>query len=257
MYLMKFLFKKFLLTIFVTICFLFFSFHLCFGKTKENLPAVNLSKLKIPIFMYHHIRNYHSENDPDGVVLSVSPENFANQLDLIIQKGFSPVTFEDLAAGRIPAKPVMLTFDDGRRNFYKNAFPELKKRKLKAVVYIIVGTIDKKNYLSLDEILEINHFGLEIGSHTLTHPILSALSRPAAQKEIIESKRRLEKIIGKTCLSFAYPYSAYNEEIQEIVKEAGYQFAVTMGHRVADFKNVYRLARYTITNESKVLSFLK
>lgn len=158
-----------------------------FGQRAGNFQKK--IKVSIPILMYHNIRDYYNQNDKIGTTNSVSPEKFSEELDLIKKKGYETITFEDLEKNNIPKKPIILTFDDGNSNFYESAFPELKKRNMKAVVFIITGRIGKIGYLDDDKIKKISFYGIEIGSHTVSHRNLSKLFLTNSKKRYPIAKR--------------------------------------------------------------------
>ncbi len=224
---------------------------------KNDAPTVDMSKTNLPIFMYHYLREYNDPNDTIGTNLSVSPETFSGQLDLISQAGYQPVTFKDLQAGQITGKPIILTFDDGYLDFYTNAYPELKKRQITAVIYIITDRIGQNNYLSTSQIKEVSEYGIEIGSHTRTHPDLSATNNNKAQIEIGESKKVLEQITGKPVIGFCYPSGKYTAEISATIKNNGYLYATTTKSGVASFDKPFELKRYRIENDTDISKYLK
>lgn len=81
------------------------------------------------------------------------------------------------------------------------------------------------NFMSWEEIKRISDV-FEIGSHTLTHPILTNIPLEVAKKEILQSKRKIEEKIGKEVMSFAYPNGSYNEQLMNTIRESGYMYAV-------------------------------
>ncbi|MFA4996236.1 MAG: polysaccharide deacetylase family protein [Patescibacteria group bacterium] len=231
-------------------------------KTEDNTTSTstneaNLQNLSMPVLMYHHIRDFSDPNDKIGTNLSVSPEKFAKQLDLIKNEGYTTITFNDLSTGNTPTKPIILTFDDGYENFYQNAYPELKKRGMIGTVFVIVNDIGKNDYLSEKEIKEINSNGIEIGSHTLSHPDLSTSSSSRAQEEISSSKKALESLIGNNVISFCYPSGKFSEETAQIVKETGYKYAVTTKSKLTTFENLFELNRYRVNSDTSISGFLK
>lgn len=230
------------------------------ASPKTNNPAassIDFKALSITVLMYHHVRDYNQPDDTIGTNLSVSPQDLAAQLDLIQQKGYTTITFKDLLNNKLPEKPIILSFDDGYRNFYDNAYPELKKRKMTAVSYIIVGDIDGGDYMTKAEIKEINVYGIEIGSHTLSHPDLSKLTSEKARHEIVDSKSNLETLTGTNVVSFCYPSGKFNTETEKIVSDAGYSFAVTTNGGITTFQNPLELNRYRINNGTKIGGYLK
>lgn len=218
---------------------------------------VSLQNLSMPILMYHHIRDFNDPNDKIGANLSVSPEKFAKQLNLIKSEGYTTITFNDLDTGKIPTKPIILTFDDGYKNFYQNAYPELKKREMVGTVFVIVNDIGKNEYMNEKEIKEVSSNGIEIGSHTLSHPDLSKSPSNKAQEEISNSKKTLESLIGNDIISFCYPSGKFSEETVKSVKEAGYKYAVTTKSKLTTFENLLELNRYRVNSDTSISGFLK
>ncbi|MFA5927325.1 MAG: polysaccharide deacetylase family protein [Patescibacteria group bacterium] len=223
----------------------------------EKVETVDLSNLSMPTLMYHHIREYSFEKDEIGTQLSVSPSTFAKQLDDIAQKGYQTTTFSDLANGNMPAKPIILTFDDGYQNFYDNAFPELKKRNMKAELNVITSYVGRDGYVTNDEIIELSENGIEIGAHTVTHPDLSKISEESAKKEIFESKSQLENLLGTTIVTFCYPSGKYNDSIEALTKEAGYKFAITTENKLSTFNKPFSLQRYRVNRDTNISGYLK
>jgi peptidoglycan/xylan/chitin deacetylase (PgdA/CDA1 family) len=144
----------------------------------------------IPIIMYHHIRQ---PQPSDSVVLrdlSCAPETFTRHVEAFLQAGYQTVTFEDIARGQIPARPVMLTIDDGYQDAYV-AYEILRRRKQKALFFVTTRYLGDGRHLTPVQLREMARGGMEIGSHSISHPDLTALSLANCKKEIAESKNYL------------------------------------------------------------------
>jgi peptidoglycan/xylan/chitin deacetylase (PgdA/CDA1 family) len=121
-----------------------------------------------------------------------------------------------------------LTFDDGYRDFYTDAYPLLKKYKIKSTLYMISGYIGRNDFLTQKQLREIAASGLvEIGSHTVSHISLAKATPAQSRLQIFESKRALETQIGTPVATFAYPFGAYTSQSALLVKEASYSAAVS------------------------------
>ncbi len=130
---------------------------------------------------------------------------------------------------------IVITFDDGEQSIYDHAFPILKKFRMRAVVFLIVNYIGKRNlwdvtlagerphHLSWDQIIEMKKWGIEFGSHTLTHRNLTKLTSDEIEHELFESKRILEQKIGE-CNSVSYPFNKINPTVIQAAARAGYAF---------------------------------
>jgi len=231
--------KRFFTYNFIVLCLLLGLTPSVFAATKN--PG------QVPILMFHYIRDYHNPRDPVGNNLSISPKEFVKILEQIKKLGYNTITFKDIQSGTMPAKPIILTFDDGYEDFYSAAFGELQKRQMKAVAYIIVGAIGTPHYMNLEQIKTIAAYGIEIGGHTWTHPNLPTLSAAKQHIEIFNSKKYLETALGQKIISFAYPSGKYNNLSINEVKHSGYLFAVTTHPGLAHFNYDYTLYRLRIS----------
>lgn len=193
----------------------------------------------VPILMYHYVRPSPGPSDPIGVDLSVPPKDFEEQMAWLSLSGFTTLTmheFDEVRAGKIglPKKPIVLTFDDGYRDFYTSVFPLLKKYHLKATAFIITGFVGQPNYMTWDMIEEIDKSGLvDVGGHTVTHPDLAQLSNAEATDQIVKCKTALEQHLGHPIYDFAYPSGDYSSATVQILQQAGFQTAVTTENRWA------------------------
>ncbi|MGL5778738.1 polysaccharide deacetylase family protein [Cetobacterium sp.] len=204
---------------------------------------VKKKKYEMSVIMYHRVIKDESEKGVHGTYVTV--EQFEEQMKYLKKKGYETVTFKDLLNNRYKQrfdkdkKWIMLTFDDGYKDNYENAFPILKKYQFKGIIYVLDGIEYNKwdvdnpgnpekrfTLMNQEELLEMQNYGIEFGGHTSTHPRLADLSIENVKSEIINSKSNIEKIIGRELLSFAYPYGSLNEEVKRIPQEAGYKFAV-------------------------------
>ena len=204
---------------------------------------VKKRRYEMPVIMYHRVIKDETEKGVHGTYVTV--EQFEEQMKYLKKKGYETVTFKDLLNNRYKQrfdkdkKWIMLTFDDGYKDNYENAFPILKKYQFKGIIYILDGIEYNKwdvensenpekrfTLMNRDELLEMQNYGIEFGGHTCTHPRLTELSLEETKIEVINSKFNIEKTIGRELLSFAYPYGSLNEEIKKIPKEIGYRFAV-------------------------------
>jgi peptidoglycan/xylan/chitin deacetylase (PgdA/CDA1 family) len=189
----------------------------------------------VPILMYHSIHE-----DPKNPLM-VSPPLFAQEMQHLKDAGYHPLNFEDLLEwkkGRpLPAKPIVITFDDGYRDNYTEAYPVLKRLGFKATIFVISGFVGGKNNLTWDEIREMQQSGLiEIGAHTVSHLDLTKLSNEQKWSEIYGSKTAIEQQIGHPVIAFAYPAGRYDEATVKLTEKAGYAFAVTTYHGLASLQ---------------------
>ena len=143
---------------------------------------------------------------------------------------------------------IAITFDDAFVSFRENALPLLKEYGLSAGVFVPTGNLGRKpgwamardcldsNEVVMNEqqIVELSRDGFEILSHTVSHPLLTEIDDDRLQKELIESKRELQKIIGHEISGISYPYGAYDVRVCDAAKRAGYQLGFTIEPQIID-----------------------
>jgi len=162
---------------------------------------------------------------------------------------FAPQVKQELAearAGRrvLPKRAVILTFDDGRSDALSVVLPLLRKRGMRATFFIITGRVGEPGFLTWEGVRALAAAGMEIGSHTQTHPRLPDLTDEAAEEELEVSKARLQKEIGQPVEVLAYPYNALRSHTASLVAAAGYRVAVAgTAHGTSD---LLRLRRYPV-----------
>ncbi len=194
--------------------------------------------ITVPVLMYHYIRVNPNPKDSTGLGLSVTPTNFEAQMTWLVDNGYHTVLPEDLRrvmaeGGSLPTKPVVLTFDDGYRDFYTAAWPVLKRLGLRGSVAVVTSFADKGDrgdeaYMSWAMIRELDATGMvEMASHTISHTDLTRATAPQRFAEIAGSKATLEAQLGHPCRSFVYPTGAFNTATVADAARAGYSIAFT------------------------------
>lgn len=219
--------------------------------SSHKIPLVSLKQLagdpkvgkgqfavRVPVFMFHHVRQVRANDTAAQRAYIMRPEVFERQMKNLFDAGYVTVTPDDLTAAVntgvdiLPAKPLILTFDDGFREHYTTVYPILKKYNFKATFFIVTNATRLSGYMTKDMLKEVSDSGLiTIASHTVSHPFLTRLSVASREKELRESKAELEEITGKPVNHFAYPYGSRNATVLKEAKEAGYTsaFGVRLG----------------------------
>lgn len=187
----------------------------------------------VPILMYHYVEYVQDPGDKIRISLNTTPATLDLEIKTLKDAGYTFLRHKDLTrimdgTLAIPPKPIVLTFDDGYRDFYTDAYPILKKYNVKATQYVISGFLDRPNYMLTSQVQELAKNGLiEIGAHTVDHLWLKGLPSSTVSFEINQSKKQLEDIIKKSVVSFAYPYGAFDTQAIDTVMNAGFSSAVT------------------------------
>lgn len=107
---------------------------------------------------------------------------------------------------------VSITFDDGWRSQYRNAYPILTQYAMPATFYILSGYLKESMYMTASQVTGLKQAGHEIGSHTINHPDLTTLTDEELTNELDQSKQTLEAIVGSVN-NFASPYGAYDNRV--------------------------------------------
>lgn len=204
------------------------------GESIDSLR--DLYPSRTPVLMLHSVS---APTELRLKSLYISPERFTRFMESLKSSGYSsalPADWEKRAATK---RRVILTFDDAYDDFMSNAFPVLDRLGLTATVFVVVDRIGKTNewdesrgfksrrLLSLEQIRELHRHGVHFGSHTLTHAWLTSTSDRDLEREVGDSKRKLEDLLGAEVSSFAYPWGVADMRVRGAVVRAGYKTALT------------------------------
>lgn len=165
----------------------------------------------------------------------MSPENFEQEMKLLYEWGYTTITTEMMVKAilegtDLPARPVIVTFDDGGLNNYTTAFPIMQKYGFQGVLYLVPNYIGADGFMNVDQIKEMISAGWEVGSHSMSHKDLITLDTDQITRELTVSKETLEQLLGVPVTTFAYPFASYTEGIVERVRLAGYSCAMGVSY---------------------------
>lgn len=132
--------------------------------------------------------------------------------------------------GPVTQRPWMLTFDDGYASDYEIVLPVLLRAGMSGTFFLITDNIGKPGYLTWDQVREMYHQGMCIGSHSASHCQLTHIGEAAAKEELARSRQVLENQLGGEVSAFSFPYGAYTSTLCGLALEAGYRFVCTSDH---------------------------
>ena len=217
---------------------------------------------RVVVLGYHAIADL--DSDPVLSRFSVPPARFAEHLDTLLRKGWTFVDLDTVLKaldddGRLPDRAVLLTFDDAYTDLLDVACPILEERGIPAVAFAVTERLGRTNswdsedgaeelkLLCADGLRETAARGVEIGSHTATHPHLTEISPEQLEEELGGAADRLEALGLPRPRAFSYPYGLWNATVAQAVREAGYEvaFAVDRG-TVRSGANRYALPRIAV-----------
>ncbi|GEC06687.1 hypothetical protein SSP24_43420 [Streptomyces spinoverrucosus] len=225
-----------------------------------------MTDARVPILMYHAVAT-----DPNDATraLSVTPEAFARQMEVIGDLGLTPLTTADLAgrwrSGRpLPPRPALVTFDDGYEGVHRHALPVLAKHGFPATLFVSTGWIrgaydtggGLERMLDWDQVRELAGSGVEIGGHSHSHPQLDQLDDDALRFELTRCRDIVAGELGALPVSFAYPYGYSSRRVRREVRTTGYAQALAVGNDLARrSQGPYALRRVTVRRSTGIEEF--
>ena len=195
-----------------------------------NDAAAILSLKEIPILCYHQVRDWRP-TDSKAAKAYIVPENtFREQIKMLADSGYNTILPDQLfnyltRGGKLPPKPIMLTFDDTDLDQYTVAYPEMNKYNYKGVFFVMTVSLGRPNYMTKDQVKELSDNGHTIGSHTWDHHNVKKYQGDDWVTQIEKPSRQLETITGKKIDYFAYPFGLWNKEAIPELQKRGFKAA--------------------------------
>lgn len=236
--------------------------------TREPLPTpmgVYSWTLKVPILMYHYVSTPPADADKYRTDLSVTPEQFRQQMAYLKDNGYTTVDLYDLSRAivsqiELPEKPIILTFDDGYLDNYENAYPILQEHGFAGTFFVVTEFIDKQRagYMTWPMVEEMAQGGMRFESHSRTHPDLREMSRDRLIWEILGSQETLAAHLGYTPRYFCYPGGWYDEATIQMLQELDFWGATTTQNGSwHGFDNRFEWRRVRIRNTTSAGEFAR
>ena len=212
-------------------------------------------KVTVPILLYHHVADVTPANR-----YYVGVQAFDEQMALLQAWGYTTITpaklVDVLLNGReLPARPIIITFDDGNMDVYENAFPIMQARGFVGAFYIVANRLESNGYLHAEHLQTLVAAGWEIGSHSMSHPDLTQ-NHDLVRNEILQSRLDLEEACGAAVTSFAYPLGMTDSYISTKVSEYGYTNGMGLGTASEHtFATLFYLSRREVQSEFSLTTF--
>ena len=198
--------------------------------------------------MYHSICADYPDNS-----LMVAPELFNEQMAWLNNNGFTTMSLEEVyeafETGKVPVRPVAITFDDGYADNYTEAYPILKKYGMKATFFIITNNTDKDGYyMNTDMLKEMKEYGMEIENHTAYHFELGGAALEDQRMTIEDGQTFLKENIGVESKFLCYPAGKYDDTTVSLDAQLGIKAAVTTEYGFSSINDgLYTLKRVRIS----------
>jgi len=234
------------------------------------LASRSVAGSRVPILLYHQV----AETASPAYPLTITPRAFEAQMRWLMSAGYRVISLDEFIAahrrGRVPRRAVVMTFDDGHRGVFLHAYPILKRYGLPATLFLPTGAVGEPEFpwirpmlgqgedpdeyrpLTWDEVRAMDRAIVQLGSHSVTHPHLGKLAEPEIEREVVESRRRIERETGARVTSLSYPggigrYGDHSEVTRRVLARTGYAAGLVseIGRNDAS-ADIYRLRRLSV-----------
>ena len=233
-------------------------------QTRAPIPDGSIRQTRVPILMYHYVSVPPAGSDVYRQDLSVSPELFRSHLQALDEGGYTAISMYELVrhlnqGTPLPEKPVILTFDDGYRDNYENAFPLLQEFDMTAMFFVVTDYIDAGNplYLSWDMAREMQAGGMYIESHGRNHASLRNRNDDYLVWQALGSAETIEYELGVRPRFITYPFGHFDSNTIRIFESAGFWGGVTINAGAThSTENPYQLKRVRVRGTTTAAELL-
>ncbi|HKO81200.1 MAG TPA: polysaccharide deacetylase family protein [Chitinophagaceae bacterium] len=213
--------------------------------------ATILSRTEVPILCYHQVRDYKPSDSKTAKDYIVPVDAFREQMKLLADSGYSTILpgqlHEYLVAGKqLPAKSVLITFDDTRLDQYTAALPELNKYGFKAAFFIMTVSLGKPGYMSKEQVKQLADEGHTIGSHTYDHKNVKTYTVDDWVEQVQKPSQQLQTITGKPVEYFAYPFGLWNKDAIVKLKDHDFKAVFQLSARRDENDPMYSIRRIIV-----------
>ncbi len=194
--------------------------------------------MNVPILMYHMVKK---SLRPEEAGKHLSESTFRRQMRALARAGYVSVSLPEVrrafaGEGRLPKKPVVVTFDDGYLDNYEVAFPILWESGLTATIFLPTALLDERKnnvfnghpLMNWAQVGEMRRAGIAFAAHTATHPRLTTVPTDSMAAELKRSREEIEDRLGGACEDMAYPFGDFDERVREEAGRAGYRTACSV-----------------------------
>ena len=202
---------------------------------------------------------YHVVADPPATAqlpeLFVGPETFTAQMEWLARHGYAAVSLNQVydawfEGGKLPEKPVVLTFDDGYRGDFVYARPVLRRLRWPGDLNLLVGNLGGE--LTDGMVERLIDEGWELDAHTISHLDLTTMSGARLRREVTGSRETLRRRFHQPVNFFCYPGGKFDRETIRTVRRAGYRGATTELPGQASRGNMFELHRIRVAGSDGV-----
>jgi peptidoglycan/xylan/chitin deacetylase (PgdA/CDA1 family) len=221
------------------------------------------------------VLGYHAVSRAWPSSLAVTPARLEQQVKWLLARGFRGTTFYEAVVSPPARKSFAVTFDDGYRSVLLEGLPVLRRLGVPGTVFPNIAYVDSERLrvgpalqhwlgsayeaelesMTWDEIRQLSEAGWEIGSHTVTHPYLTEIDDVALDRELRDSKGRLEREIGRPCRTIAYPSGNFDDRVARVAAVAAYEVAGALPRRLPSHPDRLAWPRISISRDDNRVTF--
>jgi peptidoglycan/xylan/chitin deacetylase (PgdA/CDA1 family) len=207
----------------------------------------------VPQISYHQVRNYRASDTSQDKPYIMPVAKFKAQMRYLAKHHYHTITPHQLLAhlttgAGLPAKPVLLSFDDSDENQYTHAVPELKRHHFTATFFIMTVVLGKRHYMSAHQLRALDSAGMTIGAHTWDHHRVDQYSGSDWHKQLVAPRKHLAHLVGHPVHYFAYPYGVFSDNAFPHLRRAGYWAAFQLTSNPLSTKNPLYTLQRTLSN---------
>ena len=221
------------------------SFFSLLQKLQITRLAAWWNRQRVVILCYHGVTERSQRHPSDRYGLHIRADRFEAQLDYL-RRHYQVISLAEFVKAcqnnvPLPDYSVVLTFDDGYRNFLTCALPRLAARNMHVSIFLITDRIqsdnqsplngwsesDDEQFLSWEEVKTLQQHGVEIGSHTCSHRKLSEIVPVEAERELFASHQTIATRLSQATMPLAFPYGSYSEATIAMTRKLPYTCALT------------------------------
>ena len=231
-------------------------------NTKPADTKTILARREVPVLCYHQIRNNLASDSKRAHDDIIAPDKFKAHIKMLADSGYHTILPDQLYnylvyGGKLPEKPIMITFDDTDQDQFTTGASTLKKYGFKGVYFIMTVSIGRKgriNYMTKEQIKQLSDEGNVIASHTYDHKNFSQFKDEDWKTQIDEPTKKLEEITGKSVEYFAFPYGVFRAANLHKLKEHGFKAAFILStprdknYPLYTIRRIIDPGRYTAKN---------
>ncbi len=258
--------------VFIILCLLFLSACHSAGKSNEKNDttidtvktdtssiqnssfadvAKILAKKQVPVLCFHHIRDPKPGQRETEKSYSVSPAQFAELMKALKDSGYQTILPDQLYNylvhdALLPPKPVMLTFDDTDEEQFSIGNEDMKKNGFKGVFFVMTVAINRPHYMTTEQLKQLSDEGNAVEPHTWDHHMVTKYQGKDWEVQLVQPKKKIEEITGKSADYFAYPFGLWNTAVFPELKKAGYKMAFSLASKRDSTQPLYTIRRMIV-----------